>query len=53
MMTKEEYQRNLIRMFDSLRNKCTGEKNCRGVDCRDCPFYKKVCNANNGRNDNI
>lgn len=47
MMTKEEYQKNIIRMFDSLRNECTGEKNCGGINCRDCPFYKKVCHANN------
>lgn len=44
-MTKEEFQRDLIRMFDSLRNKCKGEKNCRGINCRDCPFGIKVCNA--------
>lgn len=44
-MTKEEYQRDLIRMFDSLRNECKGKKNCGGINCRDCPFDRKVCNA--------
>ena len=29
MMAKEEYQRNLIRMLDSLRNECKGEKKLR------------------------
>lgn len=45
MITKEEFQRDLIRMFDSLRNECKGEKNCEGINCRDCPFDRKVCNA--------
>lgn len=43
-MTKEEFQRDLIRMFDSLRNECKGEKNCGRINCIDCPLYQK-CNA--------
>lgn len=43
-MTREEYKRNLIRMFDSIRNEYKGDENCAGVDCGDnCPFYMKVC----------
>ena len=44
MMTKEEYQKNLVRMYDSLRTKYIGERSCRGVDCNNCPFDGKVCN---------
>lgn len=43
-MTKEEYKRNLIRMFDSIRDEFKGEENCAGVDCGyNCPFFMKVC----------
>lgn len=43
-MTKEEYQRNLIRMLDSLRvDEYKGATNCVGVACGDCPLYKKAC----------
>lgn len=44
-MTKEEYKRNLVRMFDSLRTECKGEEICAGISCSDCPFNRKVCNA--------
>ena len=44
-MTKEEYQRNLVRMFDSLRTENKGEENCAGIDCSNCPFNRKVCNT--------
>lgn len=43
-MTKEEYKRNLIRMFDSIRNNHKGEKDCDGISCADCPFRGKICN---------
>lgn len=42
-MTKEEYQRDLIRMFDSIRSDFKGENGCSGVDCNDCPMHKIVC----------
>lgn len=43
-MTKEEYKKNLIRMFDSIRDEFKGEENCAGVDCgNNCPFFMKVC----------
>lgn len=44
-MTKEEYKKNLIRMFDSLRTKNKGEENCDGISCSNCPFNRKVCNT--------
>ena len=44
MMTKEEYQKELVRMFDSLRDdKFKGENNCIGVSCFDCPLYENGC----------
>lgn len=43
-MTKEEYQKNLVRMYDSLRTEHIGDRNCRGIYCEDCPFNGKVCN---------
>lgn len=45
MMTKEEYQKNLIRMWDSMRkNEYEGIKACSGVRCEDCPLCG-VCQA--------
>lgn len=38
-MAKEEYRKELIRMFDSLRKDHKGETSCEGVECRDCPLY--------------
>ena len=43
MMTKEEYEKNEIRMFDSIRTEHKGENGCLGVDCNDCPMRKIVC----------
>ena len=45
MITKEEYQRNLIRMFDSIRRTHKGEETCKGVECNNCPFYEEVCST--------
>lgn len=41
MMTKEEYKRELIRMWDSLRDdKYKGHIECHGVDCnKSCALY--------------
>jgi len=44
-MTREEYEKNVIRMFDSIRSDHKGEKACRGVNCRDCPYNEKFCNT--------
>lgn len=43
-MTKEEYQINLIRMWDSVRSTHKGQKDCIGVNCKDCPFDRNFCN---------
>lgn len=44
-MTREEYKRNLLRMFDSLRTEYKGKRNCDGIECNNCPFNGKVCYA--------
>ncbi len=47
MMTKEEYQKTLIRMWDSLRgDACKGDSNCNGVKCTICPL-KPICRKEN------
>lgn len=38
MLDNKTYQRELIRMFDSIRKTHKWEKSCGGVDCRDCPL---------------
>lgn len=43
MLSKEEYQKNLRRMFDSLRAEHKGEDNCAGVKCTECPFKELSC----------
>lgn len=42
-MTKEEYKENLIRMWDSLRDRYKGENCCAGVTCTDCPCHNGIC----------
>ena len=50
MLTKEEFQREYIRMMDSLRDSNSiyrGELSCIGVSCSDCPLYfNDRCNGN-------
>lgn len=42
MMTKEEYKKELVRMWDSLREFNKGEPSCGGVACENgCPLYVK------------
>ena len=41
MMTKEEYKRELIRMWDSLRTENKGEYSCYGVDCDFCALVRR------------
>ena len=43
MLDKEEYKRELIRMWDSLRTNHQGEHTCAGVQCEDCPLYGTKC----------
>jgi hypothetical protein len=46
-MTKEEYQRTLVRMWDSVRENCKGKTDCDGVSCCECPLYRgNVCGTN-------
>ena len=41
MMTKEEYQKTLIRMWDSIRAGFSkGKPNCNSIRCSDCPMSK-------------
>lgn len=47
MMTKEEYQKTLVRMWDSVRDNCKGKIDCDGVSCCECPLYRgNVCGTN-------
>lgn len=45
MMTKEEYQKTLIRMWDSIRTNddFMGKHDCDGVKCNNCPL---ACDGN-------
>lgn len=48
MMTKEEYNRETVRMWDSVRTNSKGEHTCSGVQCEDCPlYYVSVCHSYN------
>lgn len=38
MMDKETYEREIARMFDSVRTKNKGCSDCRGVPCSRCPL---------------
>ena len=38
MIDKETYERELTRMFDSMRTKNKGCSGCRGVRCSQCPL---------------
>lgn len=42
-MNKETYKKELIRMWDSLREDYKGEHSCDGVNCEDCPLHSHVC----------
>lgn len=44
MLSKEEYKRNLVRLWDSLRGDDKGDESCTGIRCIDCPFDGKTCN---------
>lgn len=42
MMTKEEYEKEIVRMWDNLRDEHKGERTCCGVACDNrCPLYVK------------
>lgn len=38
MITKEKYQKELVRMWDSLREDYKGTHSCSGVICSSCPL---------------
>lgn len=42
MISKEEYKKTLIRMWDSVREMDKGTDSCYCVECRDCPI-DSVC----------
>lgn len=46
-MTKEEYKKQLVRIFDSVRTEHKGEESCAGIRCENCPFNKNVCKLEN------
>jgi hypothetical protein len=47
MISKEEYQKTLVRMWDSVRDNCKGKTDCDGVSCCECPLYRgNVCGTN-------
>lgn len=41
MIDNEKYQKELIRMWDSVRTKGKGEKNCFWVNCYECQLFKR------------
>lgn len=41
MMNKEEYKKEIVRMWDSLRTENKGEYSCYGVDCEFCPLGRR------------
>ena len=44
-MEMTQFQRNLIRMWDSLRETNKGKSKCMGVKCSLCPLNEIVCNT--------
>lgn len=38
-----QYQKDLIRMWDSMREDCKGDEHCHYVSCSECPLYDEVC----------
>ena len=51
MMTKEEYKKTLIRMWDSVREGYTkGKYNCDSVKCEKCPIESMCGSGVNMRN---
>ena len=46
-MTKEEYEKEIVRMWDTLRDKHIGTDSCYGVKCEKCPLagFKHGCSS--------
>ena len=47
IMTKKNFEQNLIRIWDSLRTEYEGSRTCAGVNCHDCPL-NILCNPDIG-----
>lgn len=48
MLSKEEYKKKLVRMWDSVRrynSPYKGDNKCNGVNCEKCPIYAHCCDA--------
>lgn len=43
MLDEETYKKELVRMWDSLREYCKGYDNCAGVICEECPLHETGC----------
>lgn len=43
MTTKEEYEKELVRMWDAFRTSHKGKQSCVGVLCKDCPLALNAC----------
>lgn len=39
MLDNKTYRRELVRMWDSLRDDNKGRNGCNGVDCKECPLH--------------
>ena len=46
-MEMTQYQKDLIRMWDSLRKDYKGINDCISIRCEDCPLKGKACICNN------
>jgi hypothetical protein len=44
MISKEEYKKTLIRMWDSARKRYKGVFDCNGVECEKCPI-ELICGS--------
>ena len=52
MENMTEYQKNLVRMWDSLRIENKGANNCSPILCKQCPFNEVVCISDGYTGDN-
>jgi len=45
MLSKEEFKKELVRMWDTLREKHKGVHGCEGIEsCKECPLHKCCLN---------
>ena len=43
MLDEETYKKELVRMWDSLREYCKRYGDCSGVKCEECPLHETGC----------